>query len=106
MSHKTVACTVTLRASFQRKRQFGRTVDLSLPGRTTETVWKELRLALRTGRCFTCPKFGNDVGLEDHTVIAIGFTSGQRTAKDTDRVVCLSETMRARTHTLLTAWKY
>lgn len=52
MSHKTVACTVTLRASFQRKRQFGRTVDLSLPGRTTEAVWKELRLALRTGRFY------------------------------------------------------
>lgn len=32
--------------------------------------------------------------------------SGQRTAKDTDRVVCLSKTMQARTHTLLTAWKY
>ena len=95
-----------LEGIFPEEKTIGRAVDLSLAGRTTEAVWKELRQALRTGRWFTCPKFGNDVGLEDHTVIVTGFMSGQRTAKDTDRVVCLSETMQARTHTLLTAWKY
>lgn len=99
MSHKTVASTVTLRPSFQRKRGKDNRKD-----RRSQPSGKNCRGCVEAAQTGTCPKFRNDAGLEGHTVIVTGFTWGQRTAKDTDS--CLSERMRGRTHTLLTAWKY